>query len=39
MVRHMDSIKESVTHFNGFVNRQEEKELRHMRLDEEQAIR
>jgi len=39
MVRCMESIKEGVTYFRGLVNCQEERELRRMRREEEQAMR
>ena len=39
MSGHMDSIEEGVSYFRVFVDRQEERELRRIRREEEQAMR
>ena len=39
MVGRMDSIEEGVLYFYGYVDRQEAREERHMRREEERAMR
>ena len=35
----MDSIEEGVSHFRGYINRQEQRELRRLQREEERAMR